>query len=334
MVMLSILATLLVALVLSTQLTDAGLDAQRLMDHAQARETNYLVARSAIEMGMEVLRADDNDADGPGDMWAVGELDIEWEGHPVSLRIVDEESRFPLGRLQADPDREPAPEMAKALVRLTRLAGLPNPEGAVDQLLDWVDADQARRPEGAEWGDYGSRPVKDAPLDSLSELEALPAWSQLPALPPPQRRGAPKMEEVQGAGPTGDLKASVPETQTLGAVASSQWSDWLSLRSSGLVNVNTAPPQLLLSLDPDLSEVTVQEIVRRRQDEAFKSSQELREVPGMDADLLFRLERMLGYRSNTFEIRAVVKEPPGSITVKAVVQRGQGPIRVLWWEVQ
>lgn len=332
--MLSILATLLVALALSTRLTDAGLDAQRQIEHVQARETNYLVARSAIEMGLEVLRSDDNDSDGPQDLWSVGEMQIEWEGHPVTLHLVDEESRFPLGRLQAAPDQDPGPELAKALVRLVQKAGQPNPEGAVDQLLDWVDPDAVRRPEGAEWGDYGPRPVKDGPLDSLAELEALPAWGPPPALPAPRRRSAPTLEEVRGAGPSGDLDLTVPEARTAGAAATSQWSDWLSLRSNGRINVNTAPPELLMCLDPDLSEVTVQEIVQRRQDEAFKSSQELRSIPGMDADLLFRLEKMVGFKSDTFEIRASVNEPPGSVTVTAVVLRNQGEMKVLWWEIR
>jgi len=334
MVMLSILATLLVALALSTRLTDAGLDAQRLLDHIQARETNYMVARSAIEMGLEVLRSDDNDTDGPQDVWSVGEMQIEWEGHPVTLQIVDEESRFPLGRLQAIPDREPGPEIAAALVRLVERAGLPDPQGAVDHFLDWVDADQVRRPQGAEWGDYGSQPVKDGPLDSLVELEALPTWNQSPALPPPRRRAAPRLEEVQGLEPSRDLDLRVPEAATVGATPTSRWSDWLSLYSNGTVNVNTAAPELLLSLDPDLSEVTVQEILRRRQDEAFANSQDLGSVPGMNADLLFRLEKMLGFKSDTFEIRASISQPPGNVTVKAVVVRSQGAFKVLWWEVR
>lgn len=339
MVILAVLATLLVALALSTQLTDAGVDADRLMDYVAAREANYMVARSAVEMGMEVIRADDNDSDGPEDTWAVGELNVEWEGKGVALRITDEESRFPLNRLMAKPDSEQA--LAAALLSFTRKAGVQNPEEAVDGLLDWTDPDLIRRPSGAEFGDYGKERVKDAPLDSLFELLRLPSWNTPPALPAPRRRPAPKLEDLGGPEPTGEFRdapglgnLAPPETETMGGSTTSEWADWLTLHSSGKINVNTAPPELLMSLDPDVTDVTVQEIVQRRTDKAFTGGDQLREVPGIDADLLFRLETMVGYRSNTFEIRAVVAEPPGAITLRAVVRRGGGPMRVLWWEVQ
>lgn len=332
MVILAVLATLLVALALSTQLTDAGLDSQRLADFTLSREENYLVARSAFEMGLEVLRSDDNDSDGPGDTWAVGELDVEWEGRKVALRIVDEESRFPLGRLQAAPDKEKP--LAEALVRFARKAGLANAEEAVDALLDWTDSDMIRRPSGAEFGDYGRNPVKDSPLDSVAELDSLPAWSRPPALALPPRRAAPTLEDLQGQEPGGELALPTPETQTVGAGEPSTWSDWLTLHSSGKVNVNTAPAEVLMSLDPEVTEVTVQEILSRRQDEAFRSGEDLRQVPGVDADVLFRLEKLVGYRSNTFEIRATVDEPPGRIVLRGIVRRGGGPMKVLWWEVR
>lgn len=339
MVILAVLATLLVALAIATQLTDAGVDADRMMDYVAAREANYQVARSAVEMGMEVIRADDNDSDGPEDTWAVGQLDVEWEGKAVSLRITDEESRFPLNRLLARPDNEKA--LADALLSFTRKAGIANPEEAVDGLLDWCDPDLIRRPSGAEFGDYGKERVKDAPLDSLFELLRLPSWTARPGLPEPRRRPAPKLEDLRGLEPTGEFQTpalgrgpKIPETETMGGSTTSEWADWLTLHSSGKINVNTAPAPLLMSLDPDITDVAVQEIVQRRTDKAFTASDQLREIPGIDADLLFRLDAVLGYRSNTFEIRAVVDEPPGAITLRAIVRRGGGPMRVLWWEVQ
>lgn len=335
MVILAVMATLIVALALAMQLTDAGVDADRMMDYVSAREANYQVARSAVEMGLEVIRADDNDSDGPDDTWAVGQLDVEWEGKSVSLRITDEESRFPLNRLLARPDDEK--ELAQALLLFTRRAGVENAEGAVDRLLDWSDPDLYRRPAGAEFGDYGKDRVKDAPLDSLAELARLPLWNLPPALPAPRRRQAPRLEELQGKEIPEEARLTPPQGPqqvTVGGAPASEWSDWLTLHSSGKINVNTAPPELLMSLDPDMTDVTAQEIAQRRADKAFTSGEQLREVPGLDADLLFRLEKMLGYRSNTFEIQAEVHEPPGQISVRAVVRRGGGPMRVLWWEVR
>jgi general secretion pathway protein K len=334
MVILAVLAILLVAMAICAGLTDSGLEAQRLMDHAAAREANYLVARSAIELGMEVLRADDNDTDGPQDPWAVGEVNLEWEGRQVTLRLVDEESRFPLGRLQAAPDDESGQLLAQALERLLRRAGMPDATAAVQQLLDWVDPDPIRRPRGAELGDYGQQPVKDGPLDSLAELKFLPAWEQAPGLAAPKRPPPPQLEGLEEAQASDEIRLVVPGPETMGSGVSSEWSDWLSLHSNGKTNINTAPPELLLSLDPDLGQVTVDEIIRRRQQEAFASSDDLRRVPGVDADLAFRLEKVLGYHSDTFEIRATIDHPSANLTLKAVVRRGQGPMQVLWWEVQ
>lgn len=324
MVMVAVLGMLLVAAVLVTQLSDAGTAVDRLVSYTRAREQNYLIARSVLEMGLELIRADDNDADGPGDTWAIGEQATEWQGHLVRLGILDEESRFPLGSLMENPDDE---KLRASLIRLARRAGL-DAEKAVDSLLDWVDADGTPRSSGSEASPDGRVPVKNAPLDSLAELRFLPLWTP-PALPRPLPYAPEGLMEQAGLEPT----PTATPRPAASPPAASQWSDWLSLYSSGKVNINTAPPELLASLDEEMTDVTVQEIVSRRQEELFHGAQDLQRVPGINSDLLFRLQEQVAFTSRTFTVRASIDDLPGRVTVRAVVRRGQ-KMTVLLWQVE
>ena len=325
-----------------------------------------VVARSAVEMGFEFLRQNNGDTDSLSDAWARGELDLEWEGRSVSVRVVDEESKFPLSRLQQDPSGNDA--LGEALVRFFENAGLRTGKDARDQFLDWVDSDMVRRTNGAEGADYASGRVKDAPMDSLYELRALPAWADMPYLRSPRQKtsaddlglnGSTSLEGTLdgtlgssggAASPTPSPSASaaqaspgisgnssfgmdVPKAETQGKGPTSEWDDWMSVNSSGKINVNTAPKELLLCLDDEMTDVLVEEIDAQRRSNAFANVNDLRNVTGMSNDLLFRIKDYLSVKSQVFEIRAVVKEYPGRVTLKVLVDRANGELNVVRWEV-
>lgn len=340
MVILAVLVTLIFAMTLAAKMTDLGLDAQRVVDQATAREENYLVARSAVEMGFELLRSDTNETDNLNDAWALGELDFEWEGKPVHIRIVDEESKFPLGALQEEPDNTKV--LAESLQRFLDNAGLPNAEEAVSQFLDWVDTDSNKRPSGAEIGDYEDGLIKDAPMDSLYELDRLRAWTEKPKLPSPRRKvdiaalGMPSIKKNYNDNDVpvndGEYELEVPGAETMGGTGTSEWEDWMTVTSSGKINVNTAPKKVLLCLDDAMTDVIVNEIDDRRRSEPFKKIEDLREVAGMNADLVFRIKGILSCTSSVFTVEASVSSYPAPVTVRAVVTRGTGAMRVIRWE--
>ncbi|MDO5297022.1 MAG: type II secretion system protein GspK [bacterium] len=357
MILMMVIGTIIFALTLSARMTQLGIETQRLMNYTQNRENNYLMARSALEIGINLLRNDSGDTDSLQDYWAKGEITLQWEGRPVSLRIVDEESKFPLSYMQNNPDD--CSYLEAALTRFMEMGGVASGPAAVDQFLDWVDPDGARRAQGAEEADYSdSRKFKDGPCHSLYEVTALPAWQELPHLRSPRKEfswedsglgigGAPVGQSAAtpaAAQSASDGKGtaefggssfgnSVPDAQTLGAAETSPWGEWMSVYSCGKVNINTAPVEVLRSLDEKMTETVVNEIDSMRRSSAFKDINDLRNVTGFDEDLRHRVSNYLCVKSQTFEVRAVVRSVPGTVKLTAIVERSGNQVKVLRWEV-
>ncbi len=372
MILTMVLAAIIIAFTIATRMAEVGQETQRLMDYTQFRENNYLMARSAVEMGMELLRQDTGDTDSLQDFWAAGEMTLEWEGRPVTVSIVDEESKFPLSAMQRNPDD--CDYLTKALSRFMVNAGVTSGPQAVDQFLDWVDSDSIRRSQGAEQADYtDNRRFKDGPCDSLYEVLALPAWTELPRYRSRRRTttasevGLNVSGDVSGvSGVSGEAESGpAPQSEISGEFAHSgtgesrfssdsfkltipggdggtgtneysPWSDWMSVCSSGKVNINTAPREILRCLDEDLTDTLVAEIDNRRQSSAFEKEDlsELREVTGFNEDLRSRLKNFICVKSKVFEIQAVVHSRPGTVALKAYVDRSDGSLRVIRWEVK
>lgn len=115
-------------------------------------------ARSAVEMGLDLLLTDSNDYDGTADGWAqTGEkawrdrLAGAFPGMDVTLSIWDEGSRINLNT--ADEG---------LLKRLFK-----NDPVAVDSLLDWRDLDSDARPSGAEQSFYAAESPPGSCRDGL-----------------------------------------------------------------------------------------------------------------------------------------------------------------------
>lgn len=379
MVLMAVLGAILVALVIAAKMSEVGVDAQNLINYTSARENNYQIARSAAEMGFELLKADNGDTDSLNDMWAAGSVTMEWEGKNVIISIVDEESKFPLSAMQKTPDN--CEYLEKGLVRLFENGGLGCGEEAKDRFLDWVDPDSQRRNQGGEVSDYDELTIKDAPVDSLQEILALPGWDKGPSYV--SARAQNSLQSVMGSVSASSsttlshtaaqsstesqntttnntsanngqfskfgsgnssqtaanseddgYKLDVPSAQTQGGTTTTPWEEWVSVDSNGKININTAPKEVLLALDESMSQVLVNEIDSKRRSEAFKKVDDLHNVTGMDADLLFRIQDYLCVKSYTFSVDVTVLSTPGRIKLHSVVSRESGAIKILRWEVR
>ncbi|MCA9795977.1 MAG: general secretion pathway protein GspK [Candidatus Eremiobacteraeota bacterium] len=330
MVILVVLGMLLIALSFSTQLANVASELDRQQRILAGRETNYMVARSAFELALQLVQADDNDTDGPGDLWATGPQQLDWEGHNLRVEVQDEERRLPLSGLVTEPPEggqpaDPSPEqlaMRAALERFLDRAGQPS-QRATAALIDWIDSDSQPQPGGTERGELDGFQIKNAPIDSLYELRYIAGWGN-PSLPRPRPLASAGTGEVEGV--------DVPTEEGL-QTGNSNWSDWLTPYSEGKVNINTAPEEILLALDGDMTDALVSEIITKRQEKALASEQDLQEITGINPDLAFRLNRLVTYKSRHFRIRIVVDDQPGRIRLEAVVRRDQQNPRVLSWEV-
>lgn len=369
------LIALMIALVLPLSDSTSALEKQQRW--AYTREANYHVARSATELAMELLKVDKPDVDSGQDLWAFGNQRMNWEGRELWLEIRDEESRFPLNAIgdsaansTANPssanttasnstaanttsnssagnnsssaqNQGPTEEVyTKALSRLLERNGLPSKE-AVASLLDWTDADEQVRDNGAEQGSYPTVRVKNGPLDTVEEVLLLSRWGP-PTLPPPAplQIGQATLQEaaknqVAFEGLNSNTAGNSSRVGVVNTLANgSQWSDWLTLWSNKKVNLNTAPLEVVRCLDPDFPEPALQELISYRSTNVLKSQEDLKKIPGINQDLSFRLMRVGGFQSSHFRIRAIVNSNPGRLGLEAIVKREENrKIQVLLWRV-
>lgn len=371
MVIILILGILVLLIALSAPLGDASVALEQHQRLAYARESNYYVGRSAVELAMELLKVDEIDFDSSQDLWAFGNQRLSWEGKNIWLEIRDEESLFPIGPVVApatnttnttpptnttsptnvtsvgnstanatasnsttnSPDQE---FFSKALERLCERAGLPGKE-AVASLQDWVDDDEEVRPGGAEQGSYPAIHVKNGKLDSVEEIYLLSRWGP-PTLPPPEslQPGTATLEEATKLKVPFQVRQGPagPTSATSTVTGGSEWSDWLTLWSRGKVNLNTAPREVLRCLDPAMNDTILQEFVRVRAQKVLKSQEDLKKIPGIDQDLAFRLTKLGDFKSQHFRIRVVVDNEPGRLSMEAMVKRGEDhKLKVLFWRL-
>ena len=131
----------------------------------------------------------------------------------------------------------------------------------------------------------------------------------------------------------GSFNNDVPESTGTEGSERSAWSEWMTVMSTGKININTAPVEVLRCLDEKMTETLVNEIDSKRRSTAFKNIDELRNVTGFDEDLRYRLKNYLCVKSSVFELRSTVRSSPGTVNVTAYVNRDQGN-KVLRLEVK
>lgn len=329
MVILLVLGMLLLLVIFTTQLNDASANLQILEERVRSKEQSYQVARSAVELAMDLLRVDETKNDSARDVWNLGAQRLTWEGRELFLEIRDEESRFPLNLLPTDvqqPNASPDAQLyTQALERLLNRQGLGGPQ-AVAALMDWMDADENVGSQGAEQGSYPGVFVKNGPLDDLDELDRLRGWGP-PQLPPPPSLdpGNSRLEEFAPMLNQGQNNKG----------GGSQWSDWLSAQALGKINVNTAPAEVLRCLDTAMSDSVVTELLANRSQNVIKDEEDLKKIPGIDADLAFRLNKLVGYASQVFRVRVVVTSDNTPLDMEVMLERkSQRNIVVRYWRAR
>jgi len=149
------------------------------------RTKAVFLAKSGIELAMNILYADDVGAGGDflssrqvsssidsyADLWALDLPEIPVEDGQLKIEIIDENSKINLSVIYTElSDVNP---YYKMLQRFFLNMGFPADHA--DAILDWVDIDDSRSPYGAETPDYYStlKPpysAKNQAMDSIDEL--------------------------------------------------------------------------------------------------------------------------------------------------------------------
>lgn len=182
-------------------------------------------------------------------------------------------------------------------------------------IVDWMDSND----EG-DWeeSDGAGSPVKNAPLDVLSEL-------------------------LMVKGVTGDLffGPGRPETLDLdlemaqkgGKHGGTGLRDCLTVFARGKVNVNTAPPEVLTALLEEANDSLVKEIVAYTRKEHFKDLAEFEEKIGENVPASFRAR--IGVGSDCVQIVSRGRVNDSVKQLRVFVSRDDEAVaRVLFWRVE
>ena len=267
-----LLGIALMTLIVVDFATSAGLGFKSAANQANELRAYYL-AKSAINVGVALLGQDEridarsqNPIDTLTDVWAMPYPALQVEGGTVSLTIVDEARKLSINAMVDETNGTPQP---KAIQKMERLFGILGVSAEiVPAIVDWIDRDSVESPGGAE-GDYylGLKPPyqpRNGPMPTLNDLRMI--------------RGV--NEQVYNR--LAPFLTVMPEPQ---------------------VNANTASPQVLASVEPELTEdqKIVEEIIAARTMQPFSKITDLANLPDL-GNVSTRLTQDLTVKSEYFTI--------------------------------
>jgi len=302
---------LVLTLLILTLLVVTGLELNRAIRVEASLAGNFrdltqahYIARSGVEIARAILQEDDPSYDGLDERWGQFELlaslsqSLFGEGH-FTGRISDENAKFnPNGLI--DPYGNVNQKKKEQLERLLSL--LEHDSDWIEALLDWLDPDDQRRPQGAERETYMARKnpyaPKNGPLDSLGEMLL-----------------------IKGV----DASILYGNENREGVL------NYLTVYSDGRINLNTASLPVLMSLSPKVDRAMAQAVLDRRREKPFHKTEDLRSLPGWDS-VYPLISSEITVRSNYFSVEVLGNYREARAVVQAVIRREGKRTRVLSWK--
>lgn len=235
----------------------------------QEAEAYYLAEAGVYRAAAEIINADRNVVpdstlyDATTERWHTNPAayeNVALGGGHYWVAVTDEEGKIPL-----NPPPALIPHYDAILRRLFSNAGVTDEKVVatiVDSIQDWRDADTLHRVNGAEDDYYLSRPTpyrsKNGDFTAIDEL--LLVKGMTPEILYGNVTNQQRRTELQAQLPwERDMKAG----EYLGVAR------YLSVFSSGRINVNTASPEIMMALG--LTAVETKSVLDRRTAAAFKS---------------------------------------------------------------
>lgn len=306
MVLLSVLGAIGLIYILVVQMSSDVLFTSQYYQKVHFKERSYYIARSTLGAMQGLFAMDDADVDSLQDVWAQELPPYSLDDEQINVIVtVEDQERFvnPNQLLSNNPDQEK--DNKAFFERLLKTLEI-EPD-YVNALMDWIDDDQERRiPLGADGMDYSDYPAKNGKLDSVAELKLIKGFDEF-------YNGRVSMDRA------------VPGLK-----------DLLTVHSNGKININTAPKEILMSLDDEMNEGTVAELLRKREEEPISKLEDLVDSAGMTHDLIYRLKKYATVKSEHFKlnIRAESYDERDSMDLIAVFKREKTKAKIVYWRAQ
>ncbi len=293
------LLVLVILILLVNQMTVTSLHDRTISENHLADLQNTYGTRSGYHQALLFLQDDTERApnvDSLRERWA-SPLSVQLGRADVQVTVLDTERFISLARLVNDKGEVNA-TVAAQLRRLVRI--LRHPPDTADRIIDYIDADtkgsyesRARndrlmnaeellRVEGMEPEVLYGGTVAGEPRKGI--LEFVTVWPRMALAPPPPAA-------------SGGTPPPPPEEPGTAAPA--------------LVNLNTAPAEVLEALSDEMTPQAAQAIVSWRlqpaadaQPQQFSSVDEIKNVPGLPSSVADSIKNACTVKATTFEIRA------------------------------
>jgi general secretion pathway protein K len=267
----------------------------------------YQLARSGIDIALESMaRDEDFDMDRFNENWRQfgaipsSEGTVQ-EGVSFYGGMVDENSKININLLRNDQGE--IDEKREAQMRhLFRALGIP--EERLNPVLDWLDADDIERQDGAEAYFY-------------QNLEEPYECANGPFLTVGQ------IFMVRG----------MREFAQFGEKKNKRLLDYVTIYSDGRININTAPKEVIESLAENMDSALAAAIVDYRIEAKFESLEDLKKVPGMDDEILAEMSEWITFKSSTFSIEASVNCNGAVSGIRTVAQKQGNKAKLIYWQV-
>jgi general secretion pathway protein K len=254
-------------------------------------------ARSGLEAARLIL-VEDARANVPHDAlteeWAQSTIPIPMDDDFVFLSIRDESGKLDLNAMTS-PQGYPQERFVEIFKRLLRHLELDS--RLADAAVDWIDPNIEPEAGGAEEGYYRSLDIpygaKNAKFDSVEELAL--------------------------------VKGFTPEATRL-------LTPFVTVWSSGKINLNTAPPEVLLALDDRMTKPLVTRILRERIEKPFADRIDVKRVPGME-DIYPDIALAVDVKSDIYRIESSATVGETTKIITAILRRGTGGVETLYYRM-
>ncbi len=105
----------------------------------------------------------------------------------------------------------------------------------------------------------------------------------------------------------------------------------VTIFSTGKVNINTAPIEVIMALSDKIDKTLAENIVIYRSKNPFKKIENLLMVDGMTFEILNDLRKVCTVKSNTFRVKIEVEVGGVSGEVVAILRRRGKGFKIIWW---
>lgn len=302
------IATVGLVAAISVELIEKVQDEIRLLESFRDEFRARWAVQAPVAVVIAGLRGDENSYTGTTENWATLEKKMNVNGVQVEFSVYDESAKINLNALSGTDEnvRNLTANLLKKVLRAKNVN-----ENLADHVWDWVDKDSKSRSSGDEGNYYRALrnpyPVKNAPLDTLSELQLIRGFTT-------------KALKELGF----QNRAGVPDLDL---------SDWLTIFSDEKINLNTADPLILRNLIAGIPSGFVDELVARRKFQPIENLDEIKDMTGMNDTLFNRLSPLVTVESDYFSVRSEAVAGKIRKHLTAILKKDDTQVSIVYWRL-